>query len=206
MGMRMDGFHTAGRISSRHRKSAETEINISLNLDGTGQTTIHTGLGLFDHMLTLLTFWADFDLELQCRGDLEVDVHHTMEDCGLLMGQAFKEALGERRGIARAASARIPMDEALVDVSLDLSGRSWLVWRNDELLPPVIAGEEKDVWREFYKAFSSAGQFNLHISFLYGKNGHHLLESAAKGCGVALREACRERDQAIRSTKGVLDL
>ena len=195
-----------GRAARVSRKSAETAIEVFLNLDGSGNISVRSGIGLFDHMLTLLAFWANFDLELSCAGDLEVDAHHSMEDCGLMLGTAFREALGDRNGIRRAASAMVPMDEALAQVSLDLSGRSWLIWRNDELLPPVLAGEEKDVWREFYKAFCSEGRFNLHISFLYGKNGHHLLESAAKACGMALKQAIALEGQTIKSTKGRLDL
>lgn len=204
--MDMKNMPDNGRIARKARKSAETEIEAFLNLDGSGKTEVHTGYGIFNHMLTLLAFWAGFDLELRCRGDLDVDAHHSMEDCGLVLGAAFRDALGERRGIRRAASASIPMDEAMASVSIDLSGRSFLVWRNDEILPPLIAGEEKDVWREFYKAFSTEGRFNLHISFLYGKNGHHLLESAAKACGMCLREAIRVEGNDIKSTKGSLDL
>lgn len=187
------------------RESAETRIQLKLNLDGSGNTAIRTGHGLFDHMLTLIFFWADMDMELSCQGDLHVDAHHTMEDCGLALGSAMLAALGDRKGIHRAGWARIPMDEALADVCLDMSGRPWLCWRGDELLPPVIAHEEKDVWREFYKAFSSSGRFNLHISFLYGKNGHHLLESAAKGVGIAMRQAITIHGSHIKSTKGGLD-
>lgn len=194
------------RAARKTRKSAETEVEVFLRLDGTGRTRIDSGYGFFDHMLTLLAFWAGFDLELCCKGDLEVDAHHSMEDCGLVLGAAFREALGGGLGIRRAASANIPMDEAMASVSVDLSGRSFLVWRNDKLLPPLIAGEEKDVWREFYKAFSTEGRFNLHVSFLYGKNGHHLLESAAKGCGMSMREAVRRDGRDIKSTKGSLDL
>lgn len=204
--MDMENKPANGRMARKARKSAETEVEVFLTLDGTGKTHIHSGYGMFDHMLTLLAFWASFDLELVCHGDLEVDAHHSMEDCGLVLGVAFREALGDRRGIRRAASANVPMDEAMASVSLDLSGRPFLVWRNDEILPPLIAGEEKDVWREFYKAFSTEGRFNLHISFLYGKNGHHLLESAAKGCGMSIREAIRMEGQAIKSTKGSFDL
>lgn len=194
------------RTARRERTSLETETRLFLNLEGSGKISVRTGFGLFDHMLTLLAFWADFDLELECAGDLDTDAHHTMEDCGLVLGAALRDALGDRRGTRRAASASVPMDEAMAWVCVDLSGRSWLVWRNDDLLPPVMAGEEKDVWREFYKAFSAEGRFNLHISFLYGKNGHHLLESAAKGCGMALREAVRLEGKDLRSTKGSLDL
>ena len=195
-----------GREAMKYRKSSETEVEVFLRLNGSAEISIHSGYGMFDHMLKLLAFWAGFDLELDCKGDLDVDAHHSMEDCGLVLGSAFREALGDRRGIIRAASASVPMDEAMTSVSLDLSGRSFLVWRNDELLPPVIAGEEKDVWREFYKAFTAEGRFNLHISFLYGKNGHHLLESVAKGCGMALREAIVLEGHAVKSTKGSFDL
>ena len=193
------------RCAQQERKTAETEISLQLNLDGRGKTNIKTGFGMLDHMLTLIFFWACMDLQLLAHGDLETDAHHTVEDCGLVLGTALQEALADKKGIERAAFARVPMDEALAEVTLDLSGRPWLEWRGDELLPPVIAREEKDVWREFYKAFASAGKFNLHISFLYGKNGHHLLESAAKGLGLALRAACATSGSVLKSTKGELD-
>lgn len=193
------------RMADYNRSTAETVIAASLILDGQGQSSISTGFGMLDHMLTLLAFWGKFDLTLSCRGDLHVDAHHTVEDCGLALGTLLLEAAGDKKGIARAGWARIPMDEALTDVCLDLSGRPWLVWRNDELLPPVIAGEEKDLWREFYKAFATTGRFNLHISFLYGKNGHHLLESGAKGTGIALKMALERNSFSIPSTKGGLD-
>ena len=115
------------------------------------------------------------------------------------------EALGDRVGIARVGYGRVPMDEALSDVTIDLSGRPWLEWRGDELLPPVIAGEEKDLWREFYKAFASSARCNLHVPMHYGKNGHHLLESVAKSLGLALAQAVRRSGNVIRSTKGGLD-
>lgn len=187
------------------RRTRETGISLDLNIDGSGVTAIHTGFGLLDHMLELCVFWANMDLSLQCRGDLQVDAHHSVEDCGLALGAALLDALGDRAGIARTAFALVPMDEALARVCIDLSGRPWLVWRGDELLPPVLGGEEKDLWREFYKALSSSGRFNLHIEFLYGKNGHHLLESAAKGLGMALGQACGLQGTKIKSTKGELD-
>lgn len=187
------------------RRTGETDIRLTLRLDGEGATDVHTGIGMLDHLLTLIMFWAEMDLSLSCRGDLEVDAHHSAEDTGLALGAALREALGDRAGIARVGHGRVPMDEALADVVVDLSGRPWLEWRGDELLPPVIAGEEKDLWREFYKALASAARCNLHVSFLYGKNGHHLLESAAKGLGLALGHAVRRRGILIRSTKGGLD-
>lgn len=160
---------------------------------------------MLDHMLDLISFWARMDLDLRCEGDLRIDAHHTVEDCGLAFGAALAEALGDRSGIVRAGFARVPMDEAMADVSIDISGRPWLVWRGDDLLPAQIAHEEKDVWREFYKAFATSARLNLHICFLYGKNGHHLLESAAKGLGMALRAATRQNDSLLPSTKGILD-
>ena len=153
----------APRSAEYRRSSAETTIELQLTLDGSGKTSIETGFGMLDHMLTLMAFWADMDLRL------------------------------------------VPMDEALADVTVDLSGRPWLEWRGDDLLPPVIAGEEKDLWREFYKALASGARCNAHICFHYGKNGHHLLESAAKGMGLALAQAVCRRGSAIRSTKGGLD-
>ena len=197
--------NTAPRSSTQERKSAETDIRIELNLDGQGITDVKTGFGLLDHMLTLTAFWAGMDLRLVCEGDMEVDAHHTTEDVGLLFGKALLEALGDRAGIARVGYGRVPMDEALAEATVDLSGRPWLEWRGGDLLPPVLAGEEKDLWREFYKAIASSARCNLHIEFRYGQNGHHLLESAAKGLGLALAQAVRRNGTTIRSTKGGLD-
>ena len=193
------------RSTALTRTSNETDISLNLNLDGIGVTDIATGIGLLDHLLTLTAFWAGFDLRLHCKGDTHIDGHHSAEDVGLVLGQALLEALGDRAGIERAGFARIPMDEALADVCIDISGRSWLEWRGEELLPPVLGGEERDLWREHYKALASAARMNLHISFIYGKNGHHLLESAAKGLGRALNQAVRCSGEMVRSTKGRLD-
>lgn len=193
------------RTARVERVTQETDIRLLLNLDGQGKADISTGLGLLDHMLTLTAFWGGCDLELSCKGDLHIDAHHSTEDIGLCLGQALGQALGERKGIVRTGYGRVPMDEALAEVTLDISGRPWLEWRGDDLLPPVLAGEERDLWREFYKAFTSAARMNLHVSFLYGKNGHHLLESAAKGLGIALAQAVRISGHTVRSTKGSLD-
>lgn len=193
------------RRAEKRRMTKETGIELVLDLAGSGRNSISSGYGMLDHMLDLIFFWADMDLTLKSSGDLDVDAHHTVEDAGLLLGTALLEALGDRSGIARVGFGRVPMDEALAEVSIDISGRPWLEWRGDELLPPLIAGEEKDLWREFYKAFASAARMNLHISFLYGRNGHHLLESAAKGTGLALREAVSIRGAVVRSTKGGID-
>jgi imidazoleglycerol-phosphate dehydratase len=193
------------RSAALTRASNETNISLDLNLDGTGMTDIATGIGLLDHLLTLTAFWAGFDLRLLCEGDTHIDGHHSAEDIGLVLGQALLEALGDRTGIERVGFARVPMDEALADVCIDISGRAWLEWRGEELLPSVLGGEERDLWREHYKALASAARVNLHISFMYGKNGHHLLESAAKGLGLALNQAVRRSGRVVRSTKGRLD-
>ncbi len=203
--MHKKSFSAGIRVSKRERKSAETEVSVSLNLDGQGQAKINTGYGLLDHILTLAAFWGAFDLEINCRGDLNVDAHHSVEDVGLTLGVCILESLGDRTGIARVGYGRVPMDDALCEVSLDLSGRPWLVWRGGELLPPILGGEEKDLWREFYKALASSARMNLHLDFRYGQNGHHLLESAAKGFGIALKQAVKIEGTSIRSSKGGLD-
>ncbi len=191
------------------RNTLETQIKLDLNLDGTGKTSIKTGIGFLDHMLTLMVFWAGFDLELEAKGDLHIDSHHTIEDIGLSLGQGFREALlshKEAKGIERIGNSKVPMDESLTEVCLDISGRSWLEWRGDEILPPVIANDEKDIWREFYKSFVAGAKINLHIQILYGKNGHHMLESIAKGFGRALKQAIKVNQSIASSTKGILDL
>ena len=160
---------------------------------------------MLDHMLTLMAFWAGFDLSLNCKGDLHVDAHHSVEDVALCLGQAIDAALGDRKGIARTGFAKVPMDEAIADVCLDLSGRPYLVFRGQDLLPPMMAGEESDLWREFFKSLANGCKMNLHITLEYGTNGHHLLESACKGLGLALRAAVTRNRSAILSTKGSLD-
>ena len=187
------------------RTTAETDIALTLRLEGSGRTAVETGFGLLDHMLTLTAFWAGFDLALSCKGDTHIDAHHSAEDIALCLGQALAQAVGDRKGIARVGFARVPMDEALAEVTLDISGRPWLEWRGDDLLPPVLAGEERDLWREFYKSFAAAARMNVHVAFLYGRNGHHLLESAAKGLGLALAQAVSLTGNVVRSTKGSLD-
>lgn len=187
------------------RKTRETAVELILCLDGAGECTIETGFGMADHMFTLLSVWAGFDCRLSCRGDLHVDAHHTVEDVALCFGQAMDQALGNRKGIARAGFARVPMDEALAGVCVDLSGRSFLVFRGQELLPPIIAGEENDLWRECFKSLAGGAKMNLHLTMEYGANGHHLLESAFKGLGLALRAAVTRNRDTLLSTKGSLD-
>ncbi|WP_243547147.1 imidazoleglycerol-phosphate dehydratase HisB [Pseudodesulfovibrio tunisiensis] len=192
------------RASAVERATKETSIRLRLSLDGEGSATISTGVGFADHMLTLMAFWGGFDLEVECRGDLEIDSHHTLEDLGLCLGQAFSEALGDRKGIVRTAFTKVPMDEALAEVVVDLSGRPYLVY-DDELLPAIIAGDEKDVWREFFKSVAFRAGMNLHIKYEYGRNGHHLLEAAFKALGIALGQAVRIGRKGVSSTKGSLD-
>lgn len=195
----------AAREASISRKTKETDIQLVLKLDGGGNVQAQTGFGMADHMLTLLAFWAGFDLSLACKGDLHIDAHHTVEDVAICFGQALDAALADRKGIARTGFAKVPMDEALADVCVDLSGRPYMVFRGQELLPPVMAGEESDLWREFFRALSSGAKMNLHISLLYGSNGHHLLESACKGLGLALKAAVARTGSGIFSTKGSID-
>lgn len=196
---------TAPRRADIRRTTTETDISLSLSLDGSGMAKVKTGFGMADHMLTLLAHWAAFDLEIACTGDMHVDAHHTVEDVALCLGQALDAALGDRKGIARTAFAKVPMDEALAEVCVDLSGRAFLVFHGQKLLPPVIAGEESDLWREFFKSLAGGAKMNLHVSLEYGINGHHLLESACKGLGLALKGAVAVSRDSILSTKGSLD-
>ena len=194
------------RNAQLSRKTKETDISLNLTLDGSSQVSVQTGFGLADHMLTLMAFWAGFDLQLSCQGDLEIDAHHTLEDVGLSLGKAISQALGDRKGIARVGAARVPMDEALADVCIDFSGRSWLVFNGQDLLPPVMGGQERDLWRENFKSLAAGAAMNLHISMLYGQNGHHLLESACKGLGLALSQAVSLKHNIIMSTKGSIEV
>lgn len=193
------------RSATVKRTTKETRISLSVTIDGKGKIDVNTGYGMADHLLTLISFWAGFDLKISCTGDLDIDAHHTVEDVALCLGQAILEALGDRKGIRRVGSAKVPMDEAISDVAIDLSGRAYLVYNGDALLPPLIAGEETDLWREFFKSLAAGARMNLHINYLYGKNGHHLLESAAKGLGLSLRDAVCVINDGHSSTKGSLD-
>ncbi len=189
------------RKAATERTTKETSIKLELVLDGSGATHIQTGVGFADHMLHLLAFWADFDLNLTCAGDLHIDAHHSLEDVGLTLGRALAEALGDKAGIVRLGSAVVPMDEALVEVVVDLSGRPYLVY-DDEPLPALIAGEEKDVWREFFKSLAQEARMNLHVQYRYGRNGHHFVEGAFKALGMALRQAVSRTRTGVPSTKG----
>lgn len=193
------------RKFSISRETAETKIELDLNIDGSGTSDIQTGIGFFDHMLTLLTKHGLFDLKVRCDGDLEVDQHHSVEDVGIALGQAFHEAIGTKEGINRYASVTIPMDEALANVSLDISGRAYLVY-NVEGLKDKVGNFDTELVEEFFQAFSSNAKINLHINLLYGRNTHHMIEAIFKGFGRALDEATlkSKRIKGIPSTKGVL--
>ncbi len=192
------------RTAEIERNTAETRIHLTLNLDGTGHFEGTSGIGFFDHMLTLLAVHGGFDLTLQAKGDLEVDNHHTIEDIGIVLGEALRQALGDKKGIARYGCFFCPMDEALSRIVIDLSGRSYLVW--DVNIPVERIGTfETEMAREFFLAFAQHGLMNLHIANLYGVNAHHIVESIFKGLGHALAEAVTLRGtDKVLSSKGVL--
>ena len=184
------------------RKTKETEISLQLSLDG-GAVQVSTGIGFFDHMLTALAFYAGFGLELTAQGDLQVDGHHTVEDVGIVLGQAVSRALGSRRGIRRFASAYIPMDEVLCFAALDLSNRPFLAF--DAPMPQERIGTyESCLTEEFMRALAMNSGMTLHLRALAGKNAHHITEALFKALGVALRDAVRVESDRVVSTKGVL--
>lgn len=193
------------RTSTIVRNTNETRISLSLNLDGSGSSRIETGIGFFNHMLTLFAAHGHFDLDIQVAGDLDVDGHHTVEDVGIALGQAFDEALGDKRGIRRYGFFLLPMDEALAEVALDFSGRPCLVFHAD--FPPTKVGEfDLELIHEFWQAFASNARANLHMNLQYGSNEHHKSEALFKATGRAARQAV-ELDPAqkgIPSTKGTL--
>ncbi len=193
------------RASTLHRITTETDINLSLCLEG-GDTRISTGLGYFDHMLMQLARHGGFGLEIEARGDLHVDSHHLVEDVGLCLGDALREALGDSKGIARWGEAHVPMDETLARVVVDLSGRPYCVFQAD--LPKVIFGDgfQVEMVREFFHAFSARGAFNLHAAVLYGENTHHKVEGLFKGLARALKQAVRIEGDELPTTKGTLTL
>jgi imidazoleglycerol-phosphate dehydratase len=191
------------RQSTRTRKTNETEIRISLNLDGNGQHHIATGIPFFDHMLTQIARHGHFDLEIDAKGDLEIDGHHTVEDVGLVLGQALREALGDRRGITRFGHAYVPLDEALTRVVIDLSGRPYLIYKV-EFKSARIGDLQTELIEEFLKALVQEGRLNLHVENLYGRNQHHIAETIFKATARALHIATRVEHAEIPSTKGVL--
>lgn len=193
------------RKSQISRKTSETDINLSLNLDGSGKGNMNTGVGFFDHMLNLFTRHGLFDLEVRARGDLHVDAHHTVEDVGIVLGQAIKEALGDKKSIQRYGSCFVPMDESLALVVIDLSGRPFLHF--DVCLPARMLGTmETELVEEFYRALAFSAGMNLHIKLFYGSNTHHIIEAIFKAFGRALDQAVLidDRIKGVMSTKGSL--
>ena len=191
------------RQARLERATAETRVALTLSLEG-GETRIATGLAFFDHMLHQLAKHGGFGLVLEARGDLPVDSHHLVEDVGLCLGDALREALGERRGIARFGEAHVPMDETLARVVVDLSGRPYTVF--DAALPSLVLGDgfQTEMVREFFLAFATRGAFNLHASVLYGLNTHHKIEALFKALALALKRAVRVEGAELPSTKGTL--
>jgi imidazoleglycerol-phosphate dehydratase len=194
------------RQATISRTTKETAIQLELNVDGSGKAEIDTGIGFFNHMLELFAFHSRMDLKVICKGDLDVDSHHSIEDVGIALGEALREAMGDKRGIIRYGSFTIPMDEALVTVDLDLSGRPYLVYHAE--LPTQILGHyETEMTEEFFRAFSYNSLMTLHINEHYGTNTHHIIEAMFKATGRALKQAVsideKHRDE-VSSSKGVL--
>ncbi|MEO6054407.1 MAG: imidazoleglycerol-phosphate dehydratase HisB [Chthoniobacterales bacterium] len=193
------------RKASLERNTAETQIKLTLALDGEGTSKLETGIAFFDHMLTLFSRHGLFDLEVLAKGDLDVDFHHTVEDIGIVLGQAFLKALGDKKGINRYGSSYVPMDETLARVVVDLSGRSYLVYRVPASVEP-IGNFSFQLVEEFLRAFSANAAMNLHVEILYGRDAHHMAEAIFKALANALDHAVRidGRVKGIPSTKGVL--
>lgn len=193
------------RTADINRKTKETDISLSINLDGSAKDQINTGIGFMDHMLDLFTRHGLFDLSVRAEGDLKVDAHHTVEDIGIVLGQAIKEALGDKKSIKRYGTTFVPMDEALAMVSLDLGGRPFLVF-DAQFTSDKVGEMETELVEEFFRAVAFNACMNLHIKVLYGSNNHHIVEAIFKAFGRALDEATGtdDRIQGVMSTKGSL--
>jgi imidazoleglycerol-phosphate dehydratase len=193
------------RTAHLRRETGETKIDLALDLDGAGKSEIATGVGFFDHMLTLLSKHSLIDLTVKAEGDLHVDAHHTVEDVGICLGKALAQALGDKAGIRRYGDATVPMDETLVTAAVDLSSRPFLVWKV-ALLPETLGNFNTGLAEEFWRAVSSAGGFNLHLLCQHGHNAHHVIEAVFKATARALRQAVEPDPRAtgVPSTKGVL--
>ena len=192
------------RIGSAERKTGETFVQVSLELDGNGKAEVSTGVGFLDHILHLLAHHSGLDLEVKAEGDTWVDDHHTVEDTGLVLGRAFDEALGDRDDLVRFADASAPLIEALSTVVVDLGGRSHLTC-NLGPMPEKIGTFDVELFQEFLRAFTQYGHFTLHLNCHYGENAHHKVESGVKALAVALREGIAPRSSGSASTKGVID-
>lgn len=193
------------RTASLHRKTKETQIHLELNLDGSGQGQISTGVGFLDHMLDLFAKHGKFDLSVQAQGDLHIDQHHTVEDIGICLGQVFGEALGDKQGIRRYGFFMLPMEETLVEAAVDLSGRAFWVF-NVEFPTEKIGDFDTELVYDFWQSVSSNLPCNLHVNLKYGRNSHHISEAVFKGLARAFRMAVETdaRETGIPSTKGVL--
>lgn len=194
------------RQATVSRNTAETQIEVSVNLDGAGRYDMQTGVGFFDHMLDQLARHSLIDITLRCKGDLHIDDHHTVEDCGIALGQALAQALGDKRGIRRYGACILPMDDARVTAALDLSGRPYLAWACD-IPTQKIGSFDTELVREFFQALSTHGGITLHVTKEAGFNSHHIVEAAFKAVARALREAVEtdpRKADAIPSTKGIL--
>ncbi len=193
------------RMATIERKTSETDITVRLNVDGTGESKIETGVGFFDHMLTLFARHGLFDLEVSAKGDLQVDGHHTVEDVGICLGQAFDQALGGKEGISRYGFFILPMDEALATVSIDISGRPFLAY-NLDLSASRVGGFDTDLTHEFFQAFTNHAGATLHVRLQAGTNPHHVIEAVFKAFARAMDKATTldPRITGVQSTKGVL--
>jgi imidazoleglycerol-phosphate dehydratase len=191
------------RTSTQQRTTKETAVDVTLVVDGNGSTEIETGIPFFDHMLEQLGKHAGFDLRIVAKGDLAVDLHHTVEDVGIVLGTALREALGDKAGVRRFANSLVPLDEALVEVALDLSGRPFLVYSVDPI-SEWIGTFDPQLAEEFWKGFVDGSRVTLHVRSVSGKNGHHIIEASFKGVARALRDAVRIEGEGVPSTKGTL--
>jgi len=191
------------RTATKHRETKETTIDLVLDVDGVGTASASTGIPFFDHMLEQLGKHGGFDLTIAAKGDLDIDLHHTVEDVGIVFGSALAEALGDKAGVRRFASSLVPLDEALVQVALDLSGRPFLVYDVDPV-SEWIGTFDPQLCEEFWRAFAFGAGITLHIRSLSGKNGHHVIEASFKGVARALRDAVRVEGTGVPSTKGTL--
>jgi imidazoleglycerol-phosphate dehydratase len=192
------------RRAELQRETKETTVAVALTIDGSGTTKVSTGIPFFDHMLEQLGKHAGFDLSVDAKGDLDVDLHHTVEDVGIVLGNALREALGDKRGVRRFANSLVPLDEALVEVALDLSGRPFLVYAVDPI-SEWIGTFDPQLAEEFWKGFVDGARVTMHLRSISGKNGHHVIEASFKGVARALRDAVqREGGDSVPSTKGTL--
>jgi imidazoleglycerol-phosphate dehydratase len=191
------------RKGNQRRETKETTVAVALEVDGTGATKVSTGIPFFDHMIEQLGKHAGFDLVVEANGDLDVDLHHTVEDVGIVLGGALREALGDLKGVRRFANSLVPLDEALVQVALDLSGRPFLVYDVDPV-SEWIGTFDPQLAEEFWKGFVDGARVTLHLRSVSGKNGHHIIEASFKGVARALRDAVRIESNAVPSTKGTL--